>query len=144
VGGVSESSAMRRPLLPAVGATVLALAMLLALTACSGDAPRTPTVASVNFDPTVELRVTDAEDLTLTFPTTSTDVSVGSVLLITNDGRDDHRITGTVGTTPVFDTGTMQPGNTTTIVISKDGDLVIRDMPTGRDVHLAVVPKPVS
>ena len=121
---------------------------MLSMAACSGHAAQTPTVTSVDFTPDAELRVTDSGPLSFQLNATETSIpggtftKAGSVLLVTNDGRDDHRIVGTLDDEQVFDTGTMQPGNTTTIVIGSDGELVVRDLPTGRDAHLTVTPRP--
>jgi hypothetical protein len=133
---------MRRPLLTALAVAGLVAAAMLPLAACSGDAARTPTVASVDFTPKAELHVPDSGDLTFIFGSPQSDLPSGSVLVVVNDGQDDHRIVGTVDTTQVFDTGLMHPGDSTTVVITKDGDLTVRDVPTGRDGHLTVTPRP--
>jgi hypothetical protein len=125
-----------RPLRLALGACGLAL---MISTGCAGSAPRTPTVASVNLEPTAELHVGDTGQLTFMLHevTAAASVPAGSVLLIANDGQADHRIQA--GST--FDTGTLHPGDETTVVLTA-GDLTLRDVPTGREVRLTVTPRP--
>lgn len=117
-------------------ATVIGLA-LAASTGCAGSAAKTPTVASVHSDPTVELHVGDTGPLTLVLHEVSPDgaeVPPGSVLLVVNDGQSDHRIQA--GST--FDTGTLRPGDETTIVLVNEGPLTLVDRTTDRHVDLTV------
>ncbi len=114
-------------------------AALMLSASCAGSAAKTPTVASVSFEPRLELHVGDAGQLQFLLHEVSADRSVpaGSVLLIANDGRVDHRIQA--GTT--FDTGTLHPGDETTIVLADDGKLTLVDAATGREVDLTVTPR---
>ena len=117
---------------------------ILVGTGCTGSAAKTPTVASANFDPTAELHVGDSGGLQFALHRVSAESSVpaGSVLLVVNDGTAEHRIQA--WTTPgaiVFDTGTLRPGDQTTVVLDEPGSLTVRDEPTGREVSLTVGPR---
>ena len=131
---MATDSRSRRPA-PAVCGLVL---MLMLSAGCAGSAAKTPTVASVNSEPRTELHVGDSGQLQFLMHevTATASVPAGSVLLIANDGQDDHRIQA--GST--FDTGTLHPGDETTVVLTA-GDLTLRDVPTGREVQLTVTPR---
>jgi hypothetical protein len=111
---------------------------------CSGDATKTPTVATTNFAPTAVLQVGDRGQLQFLLHVVTAEGSVpaGSVLLVANAGKDDHRLQASNGSgTTVFDTGTLQPGDETTVVLAEAGRLTLRDVPTGREVQLEVTPR---
>jgi hypothetical protein len=127
----------------------------LALTAC-GSAKASPTVATDNFTPTVQLDIGCPPDvgspctanplLVLTKPS-SGDATVGSVaassvLKITNHLPATQRITGTVHGQQVFDTGQLHEGDSTIVVLDTPGTVVITDTTTGRHTSLTVKPKP--
>ena len=121
-------------------AVVLSAAGLVLVAGCAGSAAKSPTVASVPFDPTAELHIGDTGQLTFMLHEVSSGaaaVPAGSVLLVVNDGQVDHRIRA--GST--FDTGTLQPGNETTIVLSDEGELTLVDTTTGREAQLTVTPR---
>ena len=123
----------------AIGA--LALLVLVPLAAgCGGDSEQTPTVASDDFAPKATIEVTDSGPLTIDIADGSSELGSGSVVLVTNTGRSDHRLVGTVDDTQLFDTGTLQPGNDTTLVVVADGDLHIADTATDRAVTVRVTP----
>ena len=118
----------------------LAAAGLVLAAGCAGSAAKSPTVASVPFDPAAELHIGDTGPLTIMVHEVSSGaaaVPAGSVLLVVNDGQVDHRIRA--GTT--FDTGTLQPGNETTVVLADEGELTVVDTTTGRQVQLTVAPR---
>jgi hypothetical protein len=133
---------MRQRTRTAVVAPLVAASLLAAtgaLTGCSGDAERTPTVASVNFDTELRLPVDDDGPLQLTRDgTPTTELGSGSLLVVTNRGDGDHRLVAAVGDVQVFDTGTLHPGDDATIVVSQEGELVVRDTATDRAVTLDV------
>ena len=45
-----------------------------------------------------------------------------------------------IDTTQIFDTGTMEPGDETTLLVVPDGDLKIADLNTDREVTVTVTP----
>jgi len=63
------------------------------------------------------------------------------VLLVSNTGSSEHRLVGTIDTEQVFDTGTMEPGDETTIVVVPEGDLKIADLNSDREVTVTVTPR---
>jgi hypothetical protein len=123
----------------AIGALALLVLVPLA-TGCGGDSEQTPTVASVDFTPKATIEVTDSGPLTIDMADGSSELQSGSVVLVTNTGRSDHRLVGTVDETQLFDTGSLQPGNDTTLVVVADGDLHIADTATDREVTVRVTP----
>ncbi|MGZ4683994.1 MAG: hypothetical protein ACXWCM_03800 [Acidimicrobiales bacterium] len=129
---------MRRVL--AFGALTLLVLIPLA-TGCRGDSAPTPTVASTDFTPKATIEVSDSSPLTVDIASGGTDLGSGSVLLVTNTGHSDHRLVGTIDTTQVFDTGTLEPGNQTTVVLVPDGQLHIADLTTDREVTVQVTPR---
>jgi hypothetical protein len=101
-------------------------------------------VASVDFAPKATIEVTDTGALTVDVKdeTAGGTLESGSVLLVTNTGQSDHRLVGTTDSTQVFDTGTLEPGNETTVVVVTDGDMKIADLSTDREVTITVTPRP--
>ncbi len=71
-------------------------------------------------------------------------VSEHAVLVVTSQAPGTQRLTGTVKDDQVFDTGQMVRGNTTTVVLSTPGRLVITDTTTGEHVTLTVRPAPTT
>ncbi len=128
---------MRRAI--ALGALTL-LVLVPVGVGCGSTAP-TPTVASVDFTPKATLAVTDSGPLTVDIAAGDSDLGSGSVLLVSNTGSSEHRLVGTIDTTQVFDTGTMEPGDETTIVVVPDGDLKIADLNSDREVTVTVAPR---
>lgn len=131
---------MRRAL--ATGA--VALLVLVPLAMACGDTDPTPTVASVDFTPEANLEVTDSGSLAVEVDGGGTDIASGSVLLVTNAGTSEHRLVGTIDDTQVFDTGTMEPGDETTIVLVPDGELKIADLNSDREVTVQMTPREES
>ncbi len=145
---------------PIVLATLALAVGSAGVTACS-SAARTPTVAHTHFTPTAQLDVHSCPRLPaatgapcdeglsvqpasdpLGAPLRS--VADHSVLVVKNLAADTRRVTGMVKDDQVFDTGQMKPGNTTTVVLSTPGGLVITDTTTGEHVTLIVRPAPAA
>lgn len=130
---------MRRPPHAPIVAAV-GLVLSVALGGCAGTHAAEPTVATVNFGPKTVLDVDEAG-------ITSTPIEVidgavalkaGNVIEVSNTGADEHRVTG-----PGVDTGIMKPGDTTTVVVTKAGDLPIVDL-LHPDHHLVLRVAPRS
>jgi hypothetical protein len=153
---VPDSTSMRR----AASAALVAVALLL-VTAC-GSAKATPGVAKDNFTPKAELvlhscgvpstQPEDAStctqsDLVVTKPGAEVSgpvlarVPAGSVLLVKNVDSHDRRVSGSIKDAPVFDTGIMHPGESTTIVLDLPGTVTISDATMGLKTTLEVVPQ---
>lgn len=105
--------------------TTVIIAFLIGLltTGCIGSAPREPTLPSINFAPKLVIELRDNKLNFKRGPREDPAVSIdppsapgGSVMEVANlDGRD-HRLQA--GST--FDTGTLRPGERTTIVLVND------------------------
>jgi len=111
------------PLAPIVAA--LGAVLALGLAGCAGTRAAEPTAATVNFSPKTVFDVSEAG-------ITSTPIEVidgavalkaGNVVEVSNTGAGEHRVTG-----PGIDTGILKPGDTTTVVVTKVGDLQIVDL----------------
>jgi len=121
-------------------AVILVAVTLLLFGACAGDHRAEPTIPSVNFAPLLVVSVT-ADGLTVERGEQDADVSLdppslpaGSVVEVRNADSEDHRITA--GTT--IDTGIMHPGDTTTVVITTEGDVEVRDVDSGAALTITV------
>lgn len=121
---------------------VLAVVGLALVTpACAGDHPAEPTIGSIDFTPRLVLEVHDqgfevsrgdTDDPAVTADPPS--APEGTVIEIRNAGSTDHRVSD--GST--VDTGILQPGDTTTVVLTTQGDLDLRDTGTDASVTVAV------
>jgi hypothetical protein len=112
----------------------------LTITACAGDQDAEPTIPSVDFSPRLVL-VATADGLQVEAGERSEDVSVdppevpvGSVVEVRNADTENHRITA--GTT--IDTGVLEPGDTTTLVMTTEGDLDVREVVSGDALMITV------
>jgi len=140
-------------------ALVVAVAMALtALAGCSSVA-RTPTLPTTDFSPDLVVEVHPCpalpsvaakapacdEGLSVQPASNPLDAPVRttpdhSVLLVRNLAASARRVTGTVKSHVVFDTGQMAQGNTTTVVLGTPGVVTITDVTTGRHTTLTVHP----
>lgn len=100
------------------------LATLAGAAGCASDQATEPTVASVDFTPRLVLEVRDDGLRWVPGPRADDSVSVdpprarqGAVVEVVNRTTADHRVTGDGG--QAFDTGSLDPGESTTIVLSK-------------------------
>jgi hypothetical protein len=61
-------------------------------------------------------------------------VPAGSVIEVRNADNDDHRITADT----TIDTGIMRPDDTTTVVMTTEGDIELRDVDSGDALTITV------
>jgi hypothetical protein len=162
---VPDSTAMRR----AVPAVLAALALGATGSACGHTAP-TPGVPKADLTPGARLLVyspmscfgvgTSASTsstargecpalVTIVRPhdTSSTEQSLtsvpaGTVMIVSNTAGADQRLTGTIRSDLVFDTGAVRPGETTTVRLDTPGRMAIVDTTTGAKTSLTIFPKP--
>ena len=151
---------MRRPV------AVLAVALASLAAGCS-RAASSPTVARTDFTPKVEIRIESAssaacpsgDSCQFVPPSTNTVLLVGpsapastevvravpdgAVLEVTSQVTGTHRVVGTVKGTPVFDTGQMTRGNTTTVVLQTPGVVTIA-LDDAADGHLSLTVHPAG
>jgi hypothetical protein len=131
----------------AVSTRVLATAgvvLVLLLAGCSGDRKPEPTIATVDFTPRVAVsvdergfRVESVDSSTASIDPEQPVVSAGTVVEIRNVGTDARRVVA--GTK--IDTGVMEPGDTTTVVLSEAADLELRDVDSGLTLAVTVEPR---
>ena len=119
---VPDSTTMRR-LVRLTITGLVGLAAIASLPSCASSSSPQPTVASVNFGAKLVLEVDeggfrwtggDRSDPGVTVDPAA--VPFGSVIRVVNTGKDQHRVDGG----PAFDTGRLQPGDTTTVAFTAD------------------------
>jgi plastocyanin len=102
---------------------LLALAGAAALVAgCIDPEPSSPTVADLR-----EIDLTPAHTITVDedgFHPASLEVRSGEVVLLVNEGTGEHSFTAEER----FDTGRLQPGDETTLVLTEPGDIPYQDL----------------
>ncbi len=104
-----------------VGAGLLVAAGLL-LAACVDPKPSSPTpedLAAIDLSP--DHTITVDED---GFDPGSLDVRAGEVVLLRNDGTRRHSFTAEER----FDTGRLEPGDSTTLVLTEPGEIAYLDL----------------
>jgi hypothetical protein len=120
-------------------AVVLGLAV--GAVACSGDHRAEPTLGSVNFTPRLVVSVDDSgfevargetDNASITADPAS--APAGTVIEIRNAGSTDRRVTNNA----TIDTGVMQPGDSTTVVLTTEGDLELHDAESNAELTIAV------
>lgn len=124
--------------------TLLLIVMFMLVAAsCAGDHEAEPTIPSVNFTPRLVVLV-DADGFTVEAGERSDgtemdppSVPAGSVIELRNADNTDHRITA--GTT--IDTGVMRPGDSTTVVMTTEGETELRDRVGGAMLAITVTPR---
>lgn len=121
-------------------AGVVTLFMLLG---CGIEVPNDPGVADVDFSPEAVISLkADGISIEPLGDHDATNIPKGTVLEIHNDDSSNRRIRGLLskpdgGNDVLYDTGTMLPGDSTTIVLATVGEVTFRDMDTP-DVDLTI------
>jgi plastocyanin len=103
-------------------AVLLAVAVL-ALGACGDSDPSSPTaedLAKIDVSPDHTISVDDEG-----YEPNTLEVQAGEVILLVNDGDEAHSFTAT---NQRFDTGRMEPGDETTLVLVEPGTTTFRDV----------------
>lgn len=122
---------MRRAL-AALGAVAL-------LGACVDPKPSSPTaedLRDIDLSPDHTISV-DEEG----FHPAALEVQAGEVVLLVNEGTELHSFTADER----FDTGRMEPGDETTLVLTEPGEIPYRDLEDpDHEATLTVVPAPVA
>ena len=124
------------------GLGVLGLGLVVA--SCAGDHQAEPTIESVNFTPRLIVSVDDNGFHVAKGETDNPSISAdpasapeGTVIEIRNAGSVDHRVTNDAA----IDTGVMQPGDSTTVVLTTAGDLELHDATSGATLTIDVTPR---
>ena len=105
------------------GAAVAAMvAILLSTAACGDPSPSAPTPEDLaRIDLSVDHRITVDET---GFDPATLSVEAGDVVRLVNDGEEPHSFTSD----DRFDTGRLQPGEDTTLVLTEPGEVTYRDL----------------
>jgi plastocyanin len=95
---------------------------LLALAACGDSQPSSPSPADLEaIDLTPEATITvDADG----FDPPTLEVEAGTVIRLVNEGDEAHSFTAV----DRFDTGRLEPGDDTTLVLTEPGEIPYRDV----------------
>lgn len=102
--------------------TATPAALLLLLAACGDASPSSPTAAdidAIDVTPTHTITVDDEG-----FVPTSLEVEAGQVVLLVNAGDEPHSFTAA----DRFDTGWLEPGDDTTLVLTEVGAISFYDL----------------
>jgi plastocyanin len=117
-------------------AAVVAAGALLTLAACGEVDPSSPTPAdlrAVDLSPDHTITVDDDG-----FSPATLEIDPGDVVLLVNDGSGPHSFTAVER----FDTGRLEPGEDTTLVLTEPGEIPYRDLESDHEGTLTVRPAP--
>jgi plastocyanin len=101
-----------------------AVAVLLAATAGCGSAdPSPPTPSDLEeIDLSVDHTIVVDDD---GFDPDTLEITAGEVIQVVNEGESEHSLTAEDRR---FDTGSMQPGDDTTLVLTEPGEVTVFDL----------------
>ncbi|MGV3760389.1 MAG: cupredoxin domain-containing protein [Actinomycetota bacterium] len=111
-----------------------AAAAIVALGGCVDPKPSTPTPEDLRaIDLSPDHTITVDED---GFDPATLEVRSGEVVLLVNDGDDLHSFTAEER----FDTGRMEPGEETTLLLTEPGEIPYRDLESDAAGVLTILP----
>jgi plastocyanin len=116
-------------------AAVAALAVAVTLVgACSSDRrfPTADDLADIDLTPSHTITVTDEG-----FDPPRLVIASGEVVVLRNDGDEAHSFSAEER----FDTGLLEPGEETTLLLERPGEIPYTDRATGNDAVLVVEPR---
>lgn len=119
------------------GWIALAATSLLVLTGCGDSQPSSPSPADLeSIDLTPEATITvDGEG----FDPPILEVEPGTVIRLVNEGDEPHSFTAV----DRFDTGRLEPGDDTTLVLTEPGEIPYRDVTNpAHEGTLTILPDP--
>ncbi len=123
------------------GPLLVVVAAALALGGCGGDDDAEPGIPTVDFTPTASIDVTADGlgcGLETVVVTERCEVPAGSVVEVRNRTDADARVRGG----DLFDTGRMEPGDTTTVVLAAPGDVEVETVgPPDATLTVVVTPR---
>lgn len=103
-------------------AAALVGALVVAVAGCVDPEPSSPTpedIAAIDVSPDHTITV-DADG----FEPAELEIEAGEVVLLVNEGQEQHSFTAEER----FDTGRMEPGDETTLVLTEPGEVPYRDL----------------
>ncbi len=108
------------------------------LVACGDAEPSSPTPADLRaIDVSPDHTITVDED---GYEPSTLEIVAGDVVLLVNEGDEEHSFTAEEQR---FDTGRMQPGDDTTLVLTEPGDVSFHDLEDpDHEGTLTVRPRP--
>ena len=120
-------------------AALLGAAALVLLTACVDPKPSSPTPEDLrDIDLTPDHTITVDET---GFHPDALEVESGDVVLFVNEGTELHSFTADER----FDTGRMEPGDDTTVVLTEPGEIPYRDLEApDHEATITIVPAPAG
>jgi plastocyanin len=112
-------------------------AALLLFAACGDPEPSSPSPADLeSIDLTPEVTITVDDD---GFDPATLEVEAGTVIRLVNEGEGPHSFTAV----DRFDTGRLEPGDDTTLVLTDPGEIAYRDVvDPDHEGTLTVLPDP--
>ncbi len=117
---------------PSRAAALLGVA-LLAAAGCADPKPSSPTpddLRAIDVSPDHTITVDEGG-----FSPAELEIEPGEVVLLVNDGDERHSFTAT----DRFDTGRLEPGEETTLVLTEPGAIAYRDLESDHEGTLTVV-----
>ena len=118
------------------GLVLVVMAIALATGGCGADDDPEPTIPTVDFTPTATIDIgADGLGCTLVAASPGCEVPAGSVVEIANRSAETRRLRAD----DRFDTGTMEPGDTMTVVVVEPGDVVVVDVDRPEETLTLVV-----
>ena len=116
---------------------LLCFGVLALLAGCGDPEPSSPTaddLEDVDLSPDHTILVDEGG-----YEPASVEVTAGDVVLLVNEGDEEHTFTAEGDR---FDTGRMQPGDETTVVLTEPGQISYRDLEDpDHEGTLTVVPR---
>ena len=122
---------------PAARVVGLTVAALLVLAGCGDPQPSSPSPADLEaIDLTPDATITVDED---GFDPATLEIEAGTVIRLVNEGDEPHSFTAV----DRFDTGRLEPGDDTTLVLTEPGEIAYRDVTDpDHEGTLTVLPEP--
>lgn len=116
---------------------LLAVVVGTLISACGDPEPSSPTAADLRaIDVSPDHTITVDDD---GYTPSSLEVVAGDVILLVNEGDAEHTFTADEQR---FDTGRMQPGDDTTLVLTEPGEVPFHDLEEpDHEATLTVVPR---
>jgi hypothetical protein len=138
-----DLQAVRSRCVPLVSCLIV-LGLVPLIASCAGDHQAEPTIGSVNFTPRLVVSVDEVGFAVAKGETDNPAITAdpasapeGTVIEIRNTGSAERRVTNEAA----IDTGVMQPGDSTTVVLTTQGELELHDAASEATLMINVTPR---